>query len=303
MQIAAHQYWHLKVIVENPLNFALFEINVDRHLDIGVYIVDSENFTLWANNYKAISAGALANRLPTVTMFCSTRWQWGTLVFKPPKPGIYHLILDNTYSKLTEKSIKLTFYKLQVEDVSRRSVREVCIKRGWNTVWSCFEDADASLSQGKLAGCCDSLRRGLINLMVKSTEVLSGERIDLEQGKSTNISLIKTKLKAYIPDYTITPLMQAWSLASELAKTERRDGSEPPLNQVLLAYRIVYIAAAYIVSIQVGVNPQLPQGFCMKCQATRYMKNAHRIFLKNGRPALNGERTICNTAIFRIGNT
>ena len=75
----------------------------------------------------------------------------------------------------------------------------------------------------------------------------------MDAGKATDIGQLKELIRAYTPEYTIAPVTQAWSLASELSKTERRGGEEPPLNQVLLAYRITYAAAVFLISIRVGV--------------------------------------------------
>ena len=250
LDIPARKYWHRLLTVDNPQDITLFEINVGQQLDICVYIVDSPNYYTWTHNVKAMHAGAAAHRLPSVMLYSATCWKWGTLGFTPPGPGNYYLILDNTNSTIRDKNINLTVYKLQGEEPLKHFLREECDKRKWSAVWSCFQDADTLLSQGKLASCCDNLSRGLISFMTKSIEALSGEQITYEQGKSADVGVIKAKLKAYIPDYTISPLMQAWNLASKLSKTKRHGTEEPPLNQVLLARRMVYASAAYVTSIQ-----------------------------------------------------
>lgn len=253
--IQQQDYWALPLRFENPENFALFEVNVDQNLDINAYVLDDDNFKTWTYNLQAQRAGARAEQLPIVEMYTSMTLQWGTLSFKPQRPGVYHLVLDNTYSISTPKRIRLTAYRLQVEDPVRRSVREAAFHRGWHDIWVSFEQAEGFLSQGKRASCCDSLRRGLINLWTKVCETLSGQPVYLDAGKATDVGQLKERLRAYTPEYTIAPVTQAWSLASELSKTERRGGEEPPLNQVVLAYRMTYAAAAFLVSIQVGVMP------------------------------------------------
>lgn len=253
--IRQHDYWALPFRVENPENFVLFEVNVNQNLDIKACVLDDGNFKTWTHNFQALQAGARVERLPTVEMYSSMTLRWGTLSFKPQERGVYHLVLDNTYSILTPKKIMLTIYRLQVEDPVRRSVRETALHRGWHDVWASFEHAEGCLSRGNLASCCDNLRRGLINLWIKVCEALSGEPVYLDAGKATDVGQLKERLKAYTPEYSIAPVTQAWSLASELSKTERRAGVEPPLNQVVLAYRMTYAAAAFLVSIQVGVMP------------------------------------------------
>jgi hypothetical protein len=42
-------------------------------------------------------------------------------------------------------------------------------------------------------------------------------------------------------------------------------------------------------------------GYCMRCKATKVMKNEKEITMKNGRPATKGECPDCGTKIFRIG--
>jgi hypothetical protein len=42
-------------------------------------------------------------------------------------------------------------------------------------------------------------------------------------------------------------------------------------------------------------------GYCVKCKATREMKNAQRITMKNGRPAAQGTCPVCGMRMFRIG--
>jgi RNase P subunit RPR2 len=43
------------------------------------------------------------------------------------------------------------------------------------------------------------------------------------------------------------------------------------------------------------------KGYCMKCKAQRYMKDAKQITMKNGRPATQGTCQTCGTKIFKIG--
>lgn len=43
------------------------------------------------------------------------------------------------------------------------------------------------------------------------------------------------------------------------------------------------------------------QGYCVKCRSKQDMKNAKAIIMKNSRPAVQGECTVCGTKVFRIG--
>jgi len=38
-------------------------------------------------------------------------------------------------------------------------------------------------------------------------------------------------------------------------------------------------------------------GYCVKCKTKREMKNAERVTMKNGRPALRGQCSVCSTTM------
>jgi hypothetical protein len=42
-------------------------------------------------------------------------------------------------------------------------------------------------------------------------------------------------------------------------------------------------------------------GYCVKCKASREIKDAKAITMKNGRPATQGICPVCGTKIFKIG--
>ena len=43
------------------------------------------------------------------------------------------------------------------------------------------------------------------------------------------------------------------------------------------------------------------QGYCVKCRASRDIKDAKSITMKNGRPATQGACPVCGAKMFRIG--
>jgi hypothetical protein len=45
----------------------------------------------------------------------------------------------------------------------------------------------------------------------------------------------------------------------------------------------------------------LATGYCVKCKASREIKDAQQITMKNGRPATQGTCPVCGTKIFKIG--
>ncbi|GHO94135.1 hypothetical protein KSF_041830 [Reticulibacter mediterranei] len=40
--------------------------------------------------------------------------------------------------------------------------------------------------------------------------------------------------------------------------------------------------------------------YCVKCKEKREMKNPHQIEMKNGKPAMQGECSVCGTKLTRI---
>ena len=45
----------------------------------------------------------------------------------------------------------------------------------------------------------------------------------------------------------------------------------------------------------------MTMGYCVKCKASREIKDAKQITMKNGRPATQGSCPVCGTKIFKIG--
>lgn len=45
----------------------------------------------------------------------------------------------------------------------------------------------------------------------------------------------------------------------------------------------------------------MAQAYCVKCRASREIKNPVQVTLKNGRPATQGVCPVCSTKVFRIG--
>ncbi len=40
--------------------------------------------------------------------------------------------------------------------------------------------------------------------------------------------------------------------------------------------------------------------YCVKCKQTREMKNVEQVTMKNGRPALKGQCTVCGTGMYKM---
>ncbi|MFC1513922.1 DUF5679 domain-containing protein [candidate division KSB1 bacterium] len=42
------------------------------------------------------------------------------------------------------------------------------------------------------------------------------------------------------------------------------------------------------------------QGYCVKCKSKRDMKDATKVTMKNGRPAMKGVCSVCGTGMYKI---
>ncbi|MDA4128756.1 MAG: DUF5679 domain-containing protein [Thaumarchaeota archaeon] len=45
----------------------------------------------------------------------------------------------------------------------------------------------------------------------------------------------------------------------------------------------------------------MTMAYCVKCKASREVKNPQNIVMKNGRKAVSGTCPVCGTKLFRIG--
>ncbi|MFA5879305.1 MAG: DUF5679 domain-containing protein [Candidatus Margulisiibacteriota bacterium] len=44
----------------------------------------------------------------------------------------------------------------------------------------------------------------------------------------------------------------------------------------------------------------MTQGYCVKCKAKRDMKDTEEVVMKNGRKAIKGKCSTCNTGMYKI---
>ena len=126
--IRAGKYWSLQLPVTDVEGFYIFEVDVEQKRqvldDVRVEVMDDDNFKLWDFRLSAIRAGARAGALPSYTTFTSAKLTWGTLSFRPPSLGHYHIVLDNSHSTHTQKDVILKAYWVPQEWLARRAVRE-----------------------------------------------------------------------------------------------------------------------------------------------------------------------------------
>lgn len=253
ISIPAGKYWNLELPVGDIEGFYLFEVKLEQTnqtlMDVGVKIMDEDNFRSWDYGLKAADAGANPAKLPPYTTFTSAKLHWGTVSFQPPFSGRYQIVVDNTYSKLKSKNVVLDVYWMSNEFGARRSLREVARRLNWTETWRLYELSEEDLTNGKLSNSCDNLRKAYVLLWKNVCEVLSRKPVLFDPGKSPDIGMLKQKIEPYAPDYLVAQLAYAWSLPSELAHIEKREGKEPPLNEVVCAFRIVFSSAAFLVSL------------------------------------------------------
>ena len=100
----------------------LFEFDIvtqqqqGRFDDIGVSILDHDNFIVWETRRKALEAGASASRLPSYRSIASVKIAWGVLHFESEIPGDYYVVLDNSHSVITGKQVKVVATRLPSAD-------------------------------------------------------------------------------------------------------------------------------------------------------------------------------------------
>lgn len=75
--------------------------------DIQVYILDKENERNYKKYYEARKRSRRVANL-TWNTFLSSKIRWGPIFFKTDKTGRYHLVLDNTHSTITPKTVEVT---------------------------------------------------------------------------------------------------------------------------------------------------------------------------------------------------
>ena len=251
--IPARGFGSLRVDAQETEGFWIFEVQVEQPqgslYDISAYVLDHDNFLVWQTRQQTARAGARTSGLPPVSMLLSTKLNWSPISVRPPSPGQYYLVLDNSHSSLTPKTVHVLAYWVSQESASLKAVRQSLLSLGWDSTWELFEKAENGLMEKQLAGSCFYMRVAIATLWKQVVEKKSGQPVNFDPGKSTDIGALQRPMESYVPNYVLSTVRQSWSLASELAHTEKRGGQEPPLDQVILALRYAYASAAFLVSL------------------------------------------------------
>ncbi len=255
-RISARRFVQLKIMVREILGFYLFDIKVAQGRpildDIAVYLMDHDNFLVWSTQQQmggGVGYVTQVTQAPAFSTIISAKLNWGCLSFGPQAAGTYHLVLDNSHSAITAKDVVIRKYWVDLESPMRKAVRNALQERRWDTIWDLFEEADNDLQANRLPGCCDYLRKAIVTLWKEVCESLSGKRITFDSGKSADIGILQRLSEPYAPDYVLALVRSTWSLASELAHVEKRGGTGPPVDQVVLAHRLTYSTCAFLVTL------------------------------------------------------
>jgi hypothetical protein len=71
------------------------------------------------------------------------------------------------------------------------------------------------------------------------------------------------------------------------------------LNNKQVACQLVWLAKHAQADIKGGVE-MAETGYCVKCKASKEMKNVENVTMKNGRPAAKGKCPDCGTGMYKI---
>jgi hypothetical protein len=263
VSLKANQYWHLKLEAMATEGCYLAGINVveptDEGHDIICLIFDAENFRIWEHNQEALQRGAQSYQLPSPPHLASAKCVNAVLSFWPPNKGTYYLVLSNTHSKVTGKSVTLHLYWMWRDSGLAVRVRNTLRRLKWDNIWELYEGArnkltgsteEHTIQTRELIECCNDLRTAYCTLWINVCEVLTRQRIDLPPGKTPDIALLKDRSRqGGIPDYLTSLIAQIWSLASELGHAEKREGNAPPIEEVVYVHDLILVTSGYLLKL------------------------------------------------------
>jgi len=218
--------------------------------DIGFMVMDEDNWKLWKHNEQSIRAGATVTMLPRPTFFIKANLSHGSFAFRPPRVGSYYGILDNTYSMLTSKVIEVKAYWMWFEDARLRFIERVLKTRKWDDIWALIKNAETALDDGKTIDCCNALRMALISVWAKVFEIVTGEKLPIEKGKTPDVGTLAGRLaQKGASEDSLSVIKRIWSYVSELAHVEKAEARPPDLIDTSLAFRLTIAAIPYLLRL------------------------------------------------------
>jgi hypothetical protein len=218
--------------------------------DIAIMVMDQENLKLWKYNQQAVRAGATTTRLPRPTSMISAKLSHGAFAFRPPQTGSYYWVLDNTYSVLTPKVVDVSASWMWFEDAGFRFIERILNAQKWGDIWALMKSAEDSLDSGKTIDCCNALRMSLISVWTKVCEVVTGEKVSLDKGKTPDVGILANYLtQRGVSEQSVAVIRRAWSYVSELAHVEKADARPPSTADTNFAFGLTVPCILYLLRL------------------------------------------------------
>jgi hypothetical protein len=218
--------------------------------DVGFMVMDQENLKLWKYNQQAMKAGATATALPRPRSMISAMLSHGAFAFRPPQAGSYYCILDNTYSVLTPKVVDVSASWMWFEDARFRFIERVLKAQKWDDIWALMKSAEGSLDGGKTIDCCNALRMSLMSVWAKVCEVVTGEKVSLDKGKTPDVGILANYLtQRGVSEQSIAVIRRVWSYISELAHVEKAEARPPSTADTSFAFGLTVPCILYLLRL------------------------------------------------------
>jgi len=213
-------------------------------------VMDEENLVLWKHNQQAIKAGATATALPRPTSIISAKLSHGAFAFRPPGAGSYYCVVDNTYSVLTPKVVDVSASWIWFEDARFRFIERVLKTQKWDDILELMKGAESALDSGKTIDCCNALRMSLISVWMKVCEVVAGERVSLEKGKTPDVGILANCLtQRGVSEESIAVIRRVWSYVSEMAHVEKAEARPPSTADASFAFGLTVSSILYLLRL------------------------------------------------------
>lgn len=254
--IQVGRYWYLPIDVQS-LDESFMLINVTTRQerpgfndDIIVYIFDKMNFLKYQKHADARANNRGTIGLDPYQILVFAKSYWSTLYFKPPGLGMYYLVLDNSHSGQTSKIVDTTIYREYEHSQVISTIRKGFESNGWSDLWAIYDKAITYALLGDHSSACDNLRKLLIISWTRICEELSKTKISIPEGKSVDVKPLEAALQNQgIPSHITSFISRTWSLISELAHIEKKDGQQPTPNETNLAINATVNALAFIIQL------------------------------------------------------
>lgn len=252
--IATREFADFPLKTERPDGVFLIEVEVVQQPgkldDVGLIVLDEENWKLWKHNQQAIRAGATPTALEKPTSFTTARLSQGTVAFTPPKAGSYYGVVDNTYSTWTSKVVDLRAYWMWFEDARFRFIERALKARKWGGISTLIADAKAALESGRTADSCNALRMALIATWANVFEIVTGQKPPFEKGKTPDVGSLGSGLtQKGVSEDSVSVIKRIWSYVSELAHVEKAEARPPRVEDASFGFGLTIAAVLHLLRL------------------------------------------------------